>query len=537
MPCAIAPLVVESDEELGTRRKVSGIENAGTRNCVIGLSFIFLAVGCVVWVIRDRRDPLRSAPTESVTEAVGLPQEGPMKSKFVTNSPWKTGRLKAGKRSLIDAFKDAFPNEKDWWATSFPASNHPDKTWWWQDVVYWAQYELLNRTNHTFPDGKVPIPVAKHGDDQLDPGHYVGYTRRQVCYLAAAALTGAEVDGYANGLTRYLSKKGPCLPRKSLFGKALFGLLTTCAADPMLSGGLHGPMLLVVKHKTIPNLESQLKNWSKTLPMSESGFRLCRYEEGSVYKQGFLPGIPNSPKELCSQPTSNGPGVDYLSTPALKQALVDSSGPWVGGNLYGGSCGTEGNLEEALMAFMPEVAVLSLFLSQDLQHPQLRAPAWVLGARMILTGLDGTRHWTNWRTNPDMAFRTDLTTLELEGQQMLVSNRKPFVAAVPAFQASFDNLKEARQNRALAQRQVHGPNSFKQQVMAWYQALSLDALPPTFRDQMPKFVASLGSGPWMSGHRFGDSQLDVLAIWLGQTLASRSWKASVFLDFYMYSAF
>lgn len=150
---------------------------------------------------------------------------------------------------------------------------------------------------------------------------------------------------------------------------------------------------------------------------------------------------------------------------------------------------------------------------------------------MILTGLDGTRHWTNWRTNPDMAFRTDLTTLELEGQQMLVSNRKPFVAAVPAFQASFDNLKEARQNRALAQRQVHGPNSFKQQ------ALSLDALPPTFRDQMPKFVASLGSGPWMSGHRFGDSQLDVLAIWLGQTLASRSWKASVFLDFYMYSAF
>eukprot|EP00435_Cladocopium_sp_Y103_P017275 s339_g4.t1 len=319
-----------------------------------------------------------------------------------------------------DAFKDAFPHEKHWWGTTFPASNHPKKTWWWQDVVYWAEYELLNRTNHTFPDGKVPIPVAKNADDQLDPGpakflrslrHYVGYTRRQVCYLAAAALTGAEVDGYANGLTRYLSKEGPdgCLPRKSLFGKALFGLLTTCAADPTLSGGSPGPMLLVVKHKAISNLE-QLKNWSKTLPMSESGFRLCRYEEGSV----------------------NGPGIDYLSTPALEQALVDSSGPWVGG----GSCGTEGNLEESLMAFMPEVAVLSLFLSQDLQHPQLRAPAWVLGARMILKGLDGTRHWTNWRTNPDMAFRTDLTTLELDGRQMLVSKRKPFVAAVPAFQAT-----------------------------------------------------------------------------------------------------
>ena len=37
--------------------------------------------------------------------------------------------------------------------------------------------------------------------------------------------------------------------------------------------------------------------------------------------------------------------------------------------------------------------------------------------------------------NPDAKARTDLTSLELEGQQMLVSNRKPFVAAVLAFQA------------------------------------------------------------------------------------------------------
>ena len=44
-----------------------------------------------------------------------------------------------------------------------------------------------------------------------------------LCILQAPATsTGAGPNG--------------CLPRKSLFGKALFGLLTTCAADPTLAG-------------------------------------------------------------------------------------------------------------------------------------------------------------------------------------------------------------------------------------------------------------------------------------------------------------
>ena len=37
---------------------------------------------------------------------------------------------------------------------------------------------------------------------------------------------------------------------------------------------------------------------------------------------------------------------------------------------------------------MPEVAVLSLLLSESKTQPQLQAPAWVLGARMIMTGED-----------------------------------------------------------------------------------------------------------------------------------------------------
>ena len=46
---------------------------------------------------------------------------------------------------------------------------------------------------------------------------------------------------------------------------------------------------------------------------------ICRYEDGSVYKQGFLPGVPTSPPELCSQPSSVS-GTDFLSTKAMHQA-------------------------------------------------------------------------------------------------------------------------------------------------------------------------------------------------------------------------
>eukprot|EP00435_Cladocopium_sp_Y103_P012671 s339_g3.t1 len=117
------PCLVESDEdELGMQRIVRGIENAGTRSWAIGLSFVLVAVGCIGWETAQHFcwvgalcDPLSAdgapagatavAPSESLTEALEL-LEGPMKSKFVTNSPWKSWRFKAGKRSLIDTWPD-----------------------------------------------------------------------------------------------------------------------------------------------------------------------------------------------------------------------------------------------------------------------------------------------------------------------------------------------------------------------------------------------------------------------------------------------
>ncbi|CAK9115180.1 Hypothetical protein SCF082_LOCUS53320 [Durusdinium trenchii] len=243
-------------------------------------------------------------------------------------------------------------------------------------------------------------------------------------------------------------------------------------------------------------------------------------------------------KELCSQPSTQR-GVDYLSTSAMGQAAVLPSSR-VGGQIYGSSCGG-GGLDENIMLFMPEVAVLSLLLSESKTQPQLQAPAWVLGARMIMTGLDGTGHWMAGMV-PDAKLRltSDLTTIHLNGAPLLMSKSKPFVAVPPAFQVSFqdvDDLKEARQNRNLDQRAVKGQNSFAAQVMAWYQALSLDAVPPALRRSMPSLVSSIGTGPWMSGSRFGDSQLDVLSIWLGQALVAKTWTGHLLSDYYLYSYF
>ncbi|CAK9002380.1 unnamed protein product [Durusdinium trenchii] len=319
-----------------------------------------------------------------------------------------------------------------------------------------------------FKDDLVPIPFTQEGgEDQLLPGEYVGYTRRQVCYLAAKALMGATFDGYNDGLSRYLSKEGPggCLPRKGAFGKVLWSLLMSCVADPSLQDEKPGPELLVVKQQPVDMSSERLQQLADMTSMSGAALRVCRYEEGSVYKMGFLPGVPKSPPELCSQPSTQR-GVDYLSTSAMGQAAVLPSSR-VGGQIYGSSCGG-GGLDENIMLFMPEVAVLSLLLSESKTQPQLQAPAWVLGARMIMTGLDGTGHWMAGMV-PDAKLRltSDLTTIHLNGAPLLMSKSKPFVAVPPAFQVSFqdvDDLKEARQNRNLDQRAVKGQNSFAAQA-------------------------------------------------------------------------
>ena len=38
-------------------------------------------------------------------------------------------------------------------------------------------------------------------------------------------------------------------------------------------------------------------------------------------------------------------------------------------------------------------------------------------------------------------------------------------------------------------------------------------------------VASVGSGPWGAGLWWGDSQISLLAAWIGQAVATREWAA------------
>jgi len=60
------------------------------------------------------------------------------------------------------------------------------------------------------------------------------------------------------------------------------------------------------------------------------------------------------------------------------------------------------------------------------------------------------------------------------------------------------------------------------------------------RPAMQELVASVGTGPWLAGLWWGDSQLGFLAVWLGHAIAAPTWgegEAPLPVDYYLYSAF
>merc|ERR1719436_968014 len=85
--------------------------------------------------------------------------------------------------------------------------------------------------------------------------------------------------------------------------------------------------------------------------------------------------------------------------------------------------------------------------------------------------------------------------------------------------------KRARRNREPKQRDVDPQSewSFEKQVLAWYNAVALtsygDAIQPVLKDM----IESIGTGPWLAGVWFGDSQLGFLASWIGQAIAAETW--------------
>merc|ERR1719210_1054130 len=82
-----------------------------------------------------------------------------------------------------------------------------------------------------------------------------------------------------------------------------------------------------------------------------------------------------------------------------------------------------------------------------------------------------------------------------------------------------------------------GEYAFEKQVRAWYRSVALEQYSSDVRPALKALVHSLGAGPWLAGLWWGDSQLGVLAMWMGQAAAAPTWGRPLALDYYIYSDF
>lgn len=513
-------------------------------------------------------------------------------SSFVTNVKgcrhveWTNTTL-----SAKEALNMTFPFGKGWPNVSF--GNGPVMT---PDIVAnWVEGELLSsydpfestgsgmggfchppKKKTTAPNGRVPIPwPTKLKSDQLGPGEWVGYSRRQVCYIVAKTLLGARTSKYKNGFARILDlkveKEGQksCTARTGNFGVAWWNLLTACAADPALENFDQGPMLLVAKAAK-PLEVNHLRKAGRYAPLADAALRVCRYDDGTddakqpsllaklksvrkgtKKKASLLAKLQSVPSEGCKRPEAHAPGKDFMTGGILGQALHDISESFLGGYVFGNSCGLGGGQDERLMVYMPEVSALVFFLSQDPAHPQLRQPAWVLGARMLMIGLDGTARFDQkMELDPNLAFTNDLVEVELQDTTYNISSSRPLIAFMSHSQGYLneshlygpelvDSLHLARRNKHPLQRAVGSEgHAFEEQVRAWYTAVALTSYDDHIQPVLRKVVRSIGTGPWLAGLWWGDSQLGMLATWIGHAIAAETWgKGGLPLHYYIYSDF
>merc|ERR1740121_1634863 len=140
-----------------------------------------------------------------------------------------------------------------------------------------------------------------------------------------------------------------------------------------------------------------------------------------------------------------------------------------------------------------------------------------------------------------------------------MSSSRPLLAYIGA-SLDFLNMSEmdekeqalevslARRNRNIRQRdELH----FDQEVKTWYNAMALTSYPTEIRPAMRTLVHSLGTGPWLSGLAWGDSQLGMLAMLIAHSMAAQTWSdgqeeaqdcadnpvTCLPLDYYVYSDF
>jgi len=474
------------------------------------------------------------------------------KSGFLSNAnEIRTFTWTKPTRTVLEAFQAAFPQANTFFAATFEEGYDGTGTYSWSHVVSWVDVELLKGLDPFDEyDGKVPIPwdATSEEGDQLAPGQYVGYSRRQVCYIVAKSLVGASLDGYDHGLKRFMFKKnrfGNCEAQSGEFGKSWWGLLTACAADSSLMGGSQGPMLIVAKGKAGVDPQTLLE-MSESLPLADAGFQLCRYGDGGE-GGGALPGVPEVPKTRCQPPDVwTHPGTDFMSVGEENgQAAQDMSGDQLGGNPYGTTCGIDGGQDQRLAVYMPEVSALTFFLSSNENKPQLGQPSWILGARMLFKGLDGTgRFSAQFQLDSKARLTSDLVEVSIGKRQVQISSSKPlaaFKSATFADTAEEGAVQAARKNRLPQQRNGGklGKSTFRELVAHWHRGAALDSYAEDLHPLMKAVAKSIGAGPWSAGLSYGDSQLGMLAMWIGHAVAAQSWggSGSIPLDYYLYSSY
>ncbi|CAK9089637.1 unnamed protein product [Durusdinium trenchii] len=400
--------------------------------------------------------------------------------------------------------------------------------------------------------GAVKIPAGQSSSDQLDWGQYVVYTRKQVCYIAALIASGNEAADYHSGLSQ-LIPPDKCTTGdlyQAGFNRALLGLLAACSVDPTLADGGQGPVLIVAKSTDDLSKAPSLDN--SGVPLADVPLRTCRFRDGSTGNPP-LSDIPQTPQEACNDDDSFP--VDFMrSGNSLKgQVMVDITAAWIGGYIlaHKGCGGFDGGQDERLMTTMPEVMVLSFFMSQEAspiasEGVSLLVPAYVIGARRIFANFDGTSrdigpafNQGNPVVNLAVPMTSDLVPVQIGGQSAQMSAMSPFLGFQSINQQAglANDVPPCRLNQNPIQFQTSGDYGFENQVKAWYNAVSLQFWHPDVQVILKSMAKSIGSGPWGSGVWWGNSQIFALVAWMGQALAQQSWDQAPFLDYYIYSSF
>ena len=454
--------------------------------------------------------------------------------------------------SVRSALSHVHPGRKDGW--TFDDALKPTRPLTHAALVAWVDRELLNGQDpFAAHGGRVPVPwpaEAEETGDQLEAGAWVGYSRRQLCYIVAKSMVDSNTSEYDNGLRRLLGKRparAKCTPRTGDLGRSLVDLLAACASDPGLRDGGHGPMVLVAKAAAPPPMVS-LRSAADGSPLRGVA-RFCAYEVGTATDVVASGGVDAVPSAGCAPPSNFAPGRDFMTGGASRlggQAIHDISAAFVGGHV--GTCALGGGQDERLMVYMPEVAALAFFLSAAPDRPQLRAPVWVLGARMLMTGLDGQGRFDD-QLRPDRAaaLTSDLQTVSVGAARYQVSASRPFLAFMSPAQGFLGtpesehgaDVRLARRNRHVLQRSVEAGSwfGFERQVRAWYTGVAAASYHADVQGALRALVRSVGSGPWGAGLGWGDSQVSLLAAWIGQALAAQTDGRRLPLDVYLYATF